>query len=58
MKSVLLHVFEDDALDNRLSVALDVCRAHDAHLTCAYVTPYASYVGLDPMGGVFTSALL
>jgi nucleotide-binding universal stress UspA family protein len=58
MKSVLLHVFEDEQLDDRLSVALDVCRAHDAHLTCAYVTPYASYVGLDPMGGVFTSGAL
>jgi nucleotide-binding universal stress UspA family protein len=58
MKSVLLHVFEDEALQDRLSVALDVCRAHDAHLTCAYVTPYASYVGLDPMGGVFTSGAL
>ncbi len=58
MKSILLHIFEDDALNDRLSVALDVCRAHDAHLTCAYVTPYAAYVGLDPMGGVFTSGAL
>ena len=37
MKSVLLHVFEDKELDDRLSVALDVCRAHDAHLTCACI---------------------
>lgn len=58
MKSVLLHIFEDVSLNDRLSVALDVCRAHDAHLTCAYVTPYAAYVGLDPMGGVFTSGAL
>lgn len=58
MKSILLHIFEDNALNDRLSVALDVCRAHDAHLTCAYVTPYAAYVGLDPMGGVFTSGAL
>ena len=58
MKSVLLHIFEDKSLNDRLSVALDVCRAHDAHLTCAYVTPFAAYVGLDPMGGVFTSSAL
>lgn len=58
MKSVMLHIFEDDSLNDRLSVALDVCRAHDAHLTCAYVTPFAAYVGLDPMGGVFTSSAL
>lgn len=58
MKSVLLHIFEDDSLNDRMSVALDLCRSHDAHLTCAYVTPYAAYVGLDPMGGVFTSGAL
>lgn len=55
MKSVLLHIFEDEGLDGRMDVALDVCRAHDAHLTCIYVTPYAAYVGLDPMGGVFAN---
>ena len=38
-----------------LGVALDICRAHDAHLSCVYITPYAAYVGLDPMGGVFAS---
>lgn len=58
MKSILLHIFEDDALESRLSVALDLCRAHDAHLSCVYVTPFAAYVGMDPMGGVFTSAAL
>lgn len=58
MKSIMLHIFEDDALDGRLSVALDVCRAHDAHLSCVYITPYAAYVGLDPMGGVFASTAL
>ncbi|MFM7027074.1 MAG: universal stress protein [Chakrabartia sp.] len=55
MKSVLLHIYEDDGLEDRLSVALDICRAHDAHLSCIYVTPYAAYVGLDPVGGVFAS---
>lgn len=58
MKSVLLHIFEDEGLDSRMAVALDLCRAHDAHLTCVYVTPYAAYVGLDPMGGVFASGTL
>lgn len=58
MKSVLLHIFEDEGLDSRMAVALDLCRAHDAHLTCVYVTPYAAYVGLDPMGGVFASGAL
>ena len=54
MKSVLLHVYEDGALDARLQVALDFCRAHDAHLTCLHVTPYNAYVAFDPLGGAFT----
>lgn len=58
MKSVLLHIFDDCGLRDRLSVALDLCRAHNAHLTCLQVMPYASYVGLDPSGGAYTSAAL
>jgi nucleotide-binding universal stress UspA family protein len=58
VKSILLHIYEDDALDGRLSVALDLCRAHDAHLTCAYITPYSAYVGLDPVGGIFASGAI
>ncbi|MEY3658375.1 MAG: hypothetical protein RL425_1136 [Pseudomonadota bacterium] len=58
VKSILLHIYEDDALDGRLSVALDLCRAHDAHLTCVYITPYSAYVGLDPVGGIFASGAI
>ncbi|MBK8373825.1 MAG: universal stress protein [Sphingomonadales bacterium] len=58
MKSVLLHIFDDCGMRDRLSVALDMCRAHNAHLTCLQVMPYASYVGLDPSGGAYTSAAL
>lgn len=58
MKAVLLNIYEDACLESRLSVALDVCRAHDAHLSCVYVTPYSAYVGLDPVGGVFASGAI
>ena len=54
MKSVLLHVYDDDALDDRLQVALDICRTFDAHLTCLQVTPYNAYVSFEPLGGVYT----
>ena len=56
MKSILLHVYDDDALDDRLQVALDICRAFDAHLTCLQVTPYNAYVSFEPLGGVYTQA--
>jgi len=52
MKSILLQVFSDDQLDHRLSVALDVCRATGAHLTCLQVTPYDAFVAMDPVGGM------
>ena len=53
MKSVLLHVYDDDALDDRFQVALDVCRAFDAHLTCLQVTPYNAFVSFEPFGGIY-----
>lgn len=52
MKSILLHVFSDDQFDNRLSVALDLCRTTGAHLTCLQVTPYDAFVAMDPIGGM------
>jgi nucleotide-binding universal stress UspA family protein len=58
IKSVLLHVNEDDAMDARLQVALDVCRAMDAHLTCLHVTPYNAYVAFDPLGGIATQSMI
>ena len=59
MKSVLLHAFDDAEMDGRLSVALDACRAHSAHLTFVHVTPFLAYVGFDPMGmgGAFASSV-
>ncbi len=56
MKSILLHVYDDDALNDRLQVALDICRTFDAHLTCLQVTPYNTYVAFEPMGGIYTQA--
>jgi len=53
MKSVLLHIRDDAALDRRLQVALDMCRQHDGHLTCLQVTPFNSYIAFDPLGGVY-----
>ncbi len=48
IKSVLLHANDDDAMDARFQVALDVCRALGAHLTCLSVTPYNAYIAFDP----------
>jgi nucleotide-binding universal stress UspA family protein len=58
LKSVLVHIHDDSGLDGRIAAALDICRAHDAHLTCMHVTPYGAYAAFDPAGGMFVSAVL
>jgi nucleotide-binding universal stress UspA family protein len=58
MKSVLLHVHDDHALDDRLSVALDVARAHKGHLSCLQVTPFNAYVSFEPLGAAYVSSAL
>lgn len=58
LKSVLVHVHDDSGFDGRLTAALDICRAHDAHLTAMHVTPYGAYATFDPAGGMFTSGML
>jgi nucleotide-binding universal stress UspA family protein len=58
MKSIILHVHGDEGFSNRMDVALDLCRAHDAHLTCIHVTPYAAYASFDAAGGMFASGVL
>lgn len=40
MRSILLHVDNDDHFEARFQVALDLARAFDAHLTCVQPIPY------------------
>jgi nucleotide-binding universal stress UspA family protein len=53
MKSVLLHVQDDNGLEARLQAALCVVRATNGHLSCLHVTPINAYVAFDGFGGVF-----
>lgn len=53
LKSVLLHVQNDEWLDQRLEAALILARPSSAHLTCIHVTPAEAYVASDRLGGVF-----
>lgn len=58
MKSILLHIHDDHGQAERLAVALDLARVHQAHITCVQVTPFNSYVVGDPFGGLFASLQL
>jgi len=40
MRSILLHIEDDDCLEARLQVALDLARAFDGHLTCMKPVPW------------------
>lgn len=53
MKSVLLHINQDNGQESRLQAALDLVRAQEGHLTCLQVTPIQQYVAMDPFGGSF-----
>ena len=53
LKSILLHVQDDEMLDSRLEAALSLARSSGAHLSCLHVTPIQAYVAFDSFGGVF-----
>ena len=53
MKSILLHVNDDDGLESRLAAALTVAHQQHGHLSCIQVTPVSDYVATDPFGGVY-----
>jgi nucleotide-binding universal stress UspA family protein len=40
MRSILLHIADDETLQPRIQVALDLARAFDAHVSCVQPVPY------------------
>ena len=55
IKSILLVVHEDDALEARLEAALSLARACSAHLQLLHVVPLEAYTYADAFGGMFVS---
>ena len=53
MKSILLHVHDDEGLESRLAAALAVAHQQRGHLACIQVTPVSDYVATDPFGGMY-----
>lgn len=53
MKTIILHVQSDSALDRRLDSALSLARASSAHPSCIHVTSVQAYVVSDSFGGIF-----
>jgi nucleotide-binding universal stress UspA family protein len=53
VKSILVHIQNDESVDERLETALSLARACDAHLSCVHITPIEAYVAFDSFGGIF-----
>lgn len=53
VKTILLAVQNEEALDRTLETALALARACGAHLSCLHVTPIEAYIAFDSFGGVF-----
>lgn len=57
MRSILLHVHEDECLEARLQVALDLARRFDGHLTCLQVMALDLAVPGDMYGTMIAELL-
>ena len=53
MKSILLHVHDDEGLESRLTAALAVAHQQHGRLSCIQVTPVSDYMATDPFGGMY-----
>ena len=53
IKTVLLHILDDEFHDQRIQTALSLARACSAHVSCVHVTPIEAYVAFDKFGGIF-----
>lgn len=52
MRSLLLHIADDESLEARTQVALDLARAFDGHMTCLQAVPYEYGVPGDFYGAI------
>jgi nucleotide-binding universal stress UspA family protein len=47
MRSILLHVRDDDGLESRLQAAFDLARAFNGHITCLHAEPHGNFLAED-----------
>jgi nucleotide-binding universal stress UspA family protein len=57
MKSILLHIDHDAAMQARLQVALDMARATNGHITCLQAVSYEVFMPGDFYGSAIAAAL-
>ena len=47
MRSILLHIYDDEGMEARLQAALDLARSFDGHVTCVQAVPFEFGVPSD-----------
>lgn len=57
MKSILLHIANDRAMEARLQVALDLARAANGHITCLQAISYEVFAPGDFYGSAMAAAM-
>ena len=57
MKSILLHIDHDAAMNARLQVALDIARATNGHITCLQAVSYEVFAPGDVYGSAIAAAM-
>ncbi len=57
MKSILLHIASDTAMEARLQVALDLARATNGHITCLQAITYEVFAPGDFYGSAMAAAM-
>ena len=57
MKSILLHINDDDGLEARIQAALDLARAFDGHITCLQAVTYEVFAPGDFYGSAMAAAM-
>jgi nucleotide-binding universal stress UspA family protein len=53
IRTILLHILDDEFHDQRIENGLALARACSAHLSCVHVTPVEAYVASETFGGIF-----
>lgn len=49
MRSILLHIYDDQGLESRLQAAFDLARMFAGHITCLHAIPFEDYLVADPL---------
>lgn len=57
MKTILLHIDDDNCMEARLQVALDIARACDGHITCLQSVSYEVFAPGDFYGSAMAAAM-